>query len=519
MPTSDDRRRPAALNLQPVRSSSTDSSSSSSSSTSSIGKPPRTPRFAEATSIHSPVESTGDGFGDRTVPPQSQPGDIGFGYISNNNRESAAVPMSPRSPLKSAMRAPGTPGRALNPLSPTFREEQLLEKREESTEKEQAKDLKVKTRVRLAKVALRSVNFSCSLIVMAMLGTSFAIFNATKALPAQNNLPAWATNTSIWPQCLVLAASCLSLLICILVFVGYCRGGHRRAEKVGVYYTLFAVGWFIVSMVMWVLAIAVLQNSRNNSNNKDMWGWSCVKNTRSQLFSSQVDYALVCRLQNWSLICMIIEVVIEVISITLYSVVFYRYHTKRKLMKSMDMRDKARSDLYLAQLRSQSAPNTPGFGPKSPGFASFYGPKSPGMYSQHTMSPRLPPSAAFRSLGDIEEGNPFTPGGRHVPEPASTFAAKAEKPFKLQAPPVKAPSATPKTSAKESFSPVEGTSPTSWPASSTPPPSLPSITINEHGHGPSSADEPVYESVPIPGAYAGQAVKSPPPVQTTFNLR
>ncbi|KAL1872128.1 hypothetical protein Daus18300_004498 [Diaporthe australafricana] len=516
MAINDDRRRPTALQLQPVRSASTDSSSS----TSSIGKPPRTPRFAEATSIHSPVESAGNGFGDRNVVPQSQPGDIGFGYISNN-QESAAVPMSPRSPLKSAMKAPGTPGRGLNPLSPTFREEQMLEKREESTEKEQVKDLKIKTRVRLAKVALRSVNFSCSLIVLAMLGTSFAIFNATRALPAQNNLPAWATNTSIWPQCLVLAASCLSLLICILVFVGYCRGGHRRAEKVGVYYTLFAVGWFIVSMVMWVLAIAVLQNSRNNSNNKDMWGWSCVKNTRSQLFSNQVDYALVCRLQNWSLICMIIEVVIEVISITLYSVVFYRYHTKRKLMKSMDMRDKARSDLYLAQLRSQSAPNTPGFGPKSPGFNSFYGPKSPGVYSQNTMSPRLPPSAAFRSLGDIEEGNPFTPGGKHVPEPASTFAQQPSKPtFKLQAPPVKAPSATPKAGAKESFSPVEGPSPTaSWPSSSTPPPNMPSITVNEHAHGPTASDEPVYDSVPIPGAYAGQALKSPPPVQTSFNMR
>lgn len=218
---------------------------------------------------------------------------------------------------------------------------------------------------------------------------------------------------------------------------------------------------------------------------------------------------------------MIIEVVIEVISITLYSVVFYRYHTKRKLMKSMDMRDKARSDLYLAQLRSQSAPNTPGFGPKSPGFTSFYGPKSPGAYSQNTMSPRLPPSAAFRSLGDIEEGNPFTPGGKHVPEPASTFAQQPGKPsFKLQAPPVKAPSATPKAGTKESFSPVEGPSPTaSWPSSSTPPPNVPSITVNQHNHGPAPADEPVYESVPIPGAYAGQALKSPPPVQTNFNLR
>lgn len=72
--------------------------------------------------------------------PESQPGDIGFGYI-NSNRESVTVPMSPRSPLKSAMKMPGTPGRGLNPLSPTFREEQVLEKREASTDVEQANDL------------------------------------------------------------------------------------------------------------------------------------------------------------------------------------------------------------------------------------------------------------------------------------------------------------------------------------------------------------------------------------------
>jgi hypothetical protein len=52
------------------------------------------------------------------------------------------VPMTPRSPLKSAMKVPGTPGRALqNPMSPTFLEEQVLEKREKMTEKEQARDL------------------------------------------------------------------------------------------------------------------------------------------------------------------------------------------------------------------------------------------------------------------------------------------------------------------------------------------------------------------------------------------
>lgn len=52
------------------------------------------------------------------------------------------MPAAPKSPLKSAMKVPGTPGRSLqNPLSPTFREEQILEEREKATDKEQARDL------------------------------------------------------------------------------------------------------------------------------------------------------------------------------------------------------------------------------------------------------------------------------------------------------------------------------------------------------------------------------------------
>jgi hypothetical protein len=74
---------------------------------------------------------------------QAQPSDIGFGYISSNDpSRHVEIPITPASPLKSAMRVPGTPGRKIeNPLSPTFREEQVLEKHEESTEKEQVKDL------------------------------------------------------------------------------------------------------------------------------------------------------------------------------------------------------------------------------------------------------------------------------------------------------------------------------------------------------------------------------------------
>ncbi|KAH8676053.1 hypothetical protein BX600DRAFT_194432 [Xylariales sp. PMI_506] len=490
----DDRRRPAALNLAPSRSSSAGSSSTDSSL-----KAPRTPRFAEATAVHSPVDGHNPFADERAEVAQAQPADVGFGYINQtSHRESVNVPMTPKTPLKSAMKVPGTPGRKFeNPLSPTFMEEDRLEKREKDTEKEQARDLKIKTRVRMAKFALRSVNFSCSLIVMSMITSSFAIFNATKSLPAMNGLPPWATNTNSWPQKVVLAASCVSLAVCVGVFIGYCRGGHRRAEKVGVYYTLFAVGWFIFSMVMWAAAAGILQFTKNNSSNQDMWGWACVQNKRSELFSDKVDYALVCRLQNWSLICMIIEIVLEIISITLYSVVFYRYYSKRRLTKSMDMRDRARSDLYLAQLRSQSAPNTPGFGPKSPAF------------SQYAMSPRLPPSA-YKSLSDISEAPTFTPG-ISVAEPRSAFAAAAStspksatdnKPFALQAPPKKAPSATPKIGAFRTpdtpTAPQEG------------------FNFNMQQHAPVAPGEIQYDAVPIPGAYADAAVKSPPPDQVNF---
>lgn len=113
---------------------------------------PRTPRFAEATTVYSPVEDNDSHRSPFADPPttktqtymaQSQPSDIGFGYISQNDpSRQVEIPMTPGSPLKSAMRVPGTPGRRFeNPLSPTFREEQVLEKHEESTEKEQAKDL------------------------------------------------------------------------------------------------------------------------------------------------------------------------------------------------------------------------------------------------------------------------------------------------------------------------------------------------------------------------------------------
>lgn len=62
-------------------------------------------------------------------------------------------------------------------------------------------------------------------------------------------------------------------------------------------------------------------------------------------------------LQDWGFICALIEVSVELFTIGLYAFAFYRIASKRRLRKSMDVRDRARSELYLAKLREQEAVN------------------------------------------------------------------------------------------------------------------------------------------------------------------
>lgn len=323
-------------------------------------------------------------------------------------------------------------------------------------------------------MTLRGVSFSCSLIVLSMASTTFMIFNATKELPKRNGLPAWAPGTDPWPQIVTLSIAVVSLVLSIVVMLAYCKGGHKRAAKVSVYYTMFAMGYFVFSIIMWLVGACVLQGAKQNSGGSDIWGWSCKDNKRRQLFQDDVHYALVCRLQDWSLVCCIIEIVVEIIVIAIYGVVFYRFYSKNRLRKSMDARDKARSDLYLAQLRSQSAPNTPGF-------------------SQTPRTPRFPTAGMTEVKVDpysaAECGYQKTQYNGGSPHSATTST-----PFKLQAPPSKF---TPKT-AQVGFE--------AMPVSPSPPPPQaspsPEPVERRHEHIAAAPGEQVYDAVPIPGAYA-----------------
>lgn len=146
-----DEKKPPTVTIITTRPRST-------SGDSTATKTPRTARFAEATAVYSPIEPTKkskDPFADPPTNhymPQPQPADVGFGYLNGPTHESVEMeetdrkylpPPTPKTPLKSALKSPGAAPR--DPLSavrsPTFHEEQALEKAELATDKEQVRDL------------------------------------------------------------------------------------------------------------------------------------------------------------------------------------------------------------------------------------------------------------------------------------------------------------------------------------------------------------------------------------------
>lgn len=142
----------------------------------------------------------------------------------------------------------------------------------------------------------------------------------------------------------------------------------------------------------------------------------------------------------------------------------------------MAVRDRARSDLYLAQLRSQSVPNTPGFNQNGLPSAREGGWRPPVDYSRGD------------PLSQAENGEIRDQNGRFVVVEPKTFAAP--KPFTLAPAPIKSTKEnTPKMSQVGFGAP-----------SSSPPPPMPSVSPVQHV--PAAPGERTYGEVSIPGAYA-----------------
>jgi len=203
--------------------------------------------------------------------------------------------------------------------------------------------------------------------------------------------------------------------------------------------------------------------------------------------------------QNWALLCALIEIVIEVITISIYSIVFYRFWSKRRLHKSMAKRDEARAELYLAQLQSQTAPNTAALLLPPSARDGGYNPLFSARYAPEEKETRVDEYDVAKE--DIDSTVQYV----HAP-PTNTVV---QKPFLLQPAPVRN---TPKLAQSKLFDPprIEVHSPVTSPqqrSSATFPPLH--RPLEELVHQPAAPGERQYGAVPIPGAYVPLNIPAP----------
>lgn len=187
----------------------------------------------------------------------------------------------------------------------------------------------------------------------------------------------------------------------------------------------------------------------------------------------------------------------------------FRFYTKRRLHKSMETRDRARSDLYDAQLRLASAPATPGF-PAPPASArdGAYNP----LYSPRFAVPLtggIPP--AYTSVGaTASPADVKLPAVTQIQTQTQTqtqyataipMTLSTARPFALQAAP--ATRTTPKP-AQRGFDGADeaDASPTVGEGGGLPASPGEAARQAQAPHQPAAPGEVVYEAIGIPGAYA-----------------
>jgi len=161
---------------------------------------------------------------------------------------------------------------------------------------------------------------------------------------------------------------------------------------------------------------------------------------------NQANEFLLTTIQQWSLVCAAIEITVEILTISIYAIIFYRYHTRKRLQKAMASRDQARSDLYLAHLRLQSAPSSPGFLTRQASFRAQVQPQTVVVVGQDAYANPFMTPAPFTGqplLGGFnrvveeeeEEGAMKMSMSMSMPGAETTYAAPQAKPFVLSAAP------------------------------------------------------------------------------------
>jgi len=205
----------------------------------------------------------------------------------------------------------------------------------EAIQRMKEKDTRLKRNIRRFRFGVRCAKLCCSVVVISLLSANFAIFIRTQDNLINDNgavQPAWG-DTKSWPAILLLTVASVSSLISIFVLLSYLKSVKWANRLAGVHATIMITA-SVVSLGIWAISAGLFHKQATGFNVPSIWSWSCNHKGSS---NTSINFNQICLTQNWSFICAIIEVMLEILTLGSFLLIFVRMKSKKEMRKSMSM--------------------------------------------------------------------------------------------------------------------------------------------------------------------------------------
>ncbi|KAK9320353.1 hypothetical protein V1517DRAFT_329565 [Lipomyces orientalis] len=194
------------------------------------------------------------------------------------------------------------------------------------------RDMRHKSRVRIARAGLRIFNFMCAAVVLGLTASTLAVFDATRDL-TEGPFRAWPADANSWPTIVTLVVAAVSVALNSVILFLLAAVSWRSSSRLDTVATVFSVISFVAGIILWSVVSGSLKLSglKVESAGTDIWTWSCRKGPRRDAFEGEIDFARICLQNDWNFICAILQISAELLSAGVMLFGLYRRVTKKRL--------------------------------------------------------------------------------------------------------------------------------------------------------------------------------------------
>ncbi|KAI9680242.1 MAG: hypothetical protein M1822_007241 [Bathelium mastoideum] len=180
--------------------------------------------------------------------------------------------------------------------------EALVQQHDEIFGRIQARDKKLKYRIRVLKVLSRFLSLILSLATLAPLSLTLQKFLSTRdVLIPVNGVPrtAWSASPKTWPMYMYITLAAISTVLNLIILLAYLRS-IRQANRASAVASVFESVVLVGHVAIWAAGAALYRVGKDEGEHaRDLWGWTCSLGAAKiqNEFSKEINFGRYCNIQ------------------------------------------------------------------------------------------------------------------------------------------------------------------------------------------------------------------------------